>query len=288
MKHTFIQAPPRKIPWTVTVPVLMEGPLSLFGWVFFIFGTLVFSLFFQVGGGSEKLLFLGTPVSTRARVSDTLPTDSSVNGLTVWEILYTYDAPGGPYEGRAYAETEIPGLGDNLGIEYLEENPGLSRPLEYRAGAVPEIFLLIPLLFPLIGLIILVVNLVKGIKSLEILKIGETAMGVLKHQESTGTRINGRPLMRYWFEFRALGQTWEAKGETLGRELLDDEEELLFYDPKNPQHAVMADSLPGRPGVDDQGHYVGHLPSALAALIPPALFFLLHYLLQTYIIQELL
>ena len=90
----------------------------------------------------------------------------------------------------------------------------------------------------------------------------------------TNTRINNIPVYKFTFEFIADdGGTYEAIAKThLTRNLEDENKEPLLYDQYNPSYAIMLDSLPGSPGIDDMGNFqTKNYITAILSLIIPAL-----------------
>ncbi|TPW19896.1 MAG: hypothetical protein FD126_2226 [Elusimicrobia bacterium] len=114
----------------------------------------------------------------------------------------------------------------------------------------PMLFMLV---FPAIGLTMMSVGVRKGLRALRLLTHGIPAQGRFVCQEATNVRINDTPVMAMTFEFKTVdGRTARCMAKTHEtRELQDDAEEPLVYDPEDPSRAVLLDELPGRPRITE-------------------------------------
>jgi hypothetical protein len=129
-------------------------------------------------------------------------------------------------------------------------------------------------IFPLVGLGFMVAGLRNGFKANRLLAHGKVGLGVLISKEATNTRINEQPVYKLTFEFTdEYGSHYEAVSKTHQPYVLEDEpEERLLYDPHNPAYAVMLDSLPGGPDIDEMGNIQpASLTRGLLVLILPVL-----------------
>ena len=82
---------------------------------------------------------------------------------------------------------------------------------------------------------------------------GIPAMGRFVGETKTNVHINDTPVMAMTFEFKTVdGRTARCVAKTHEtRELRDDAEEPLVYDPEDPAIAVLLDELPGRPRITE-------------------------------------
>jgi hypothetical protein len=132
---------------------------------------------------------------------------------------------------------------------------------------------LIPFVFPLIGLVFIILGIRKGIKGNRLLAYGRLGTGRLKSKVGTSAKVNGQPVYKLTFEFvTPEGATYEAVAKTHQPEKLEDEAtEPLLYDPVLPSYAAMLDDLPGSPRIDETGSIrAGSALSALLSLVVPA------------------
>jgi hypothetical protein len=105
---------------------------------------------------------------------------------------------------------------------------------------------MIVLIFPAIGLLMLFFGTKKVLKTIGVLKVGKFAGGKLLGMKPTNTKINDQTVYAMTFEFTAQnGKQYQCVAKTHKTyDLEDDDEEQLFYDPNNPENAVLVDTLP--------------------------------------------
>jgi hypothetical protein len=263
----------RSIPLALKIKVMFGGFTSQFGWIFFGFGMIFVFVFVMNIDFSDFYLGESSPVA-QARVISAEATNSSVNKRRIYACKYEFTTPDGQkVQGTSYTTGGLPNPGDIVEVEYLATKPSYSRIKGMDQGAFP-IFVLFVLIFPLIGLIFIITNIFNALKAFRILKDGVIAYGQLVRTELTNTRINNNQVVRYFFEFTAQdGQKYEAKAETHNPyAILDERKEMIFYDSLDPKKAVIKDSLPGHPRLNDDGSFVDEgLASALVYLILPAI-----------------
>ncbi len=271
--------PPRSVPPTVRVAALFGGIVNQFGWLFFGFGMIFVWVFVPDIDFTSWYRFRGDVATAQGTVTAVRKTHMSENNVEVYEIRYAFAADDGRrYEGTSYMTGARYGDGQAVDVEYRKDGPGVSRIQGARRGAAP-IWVSFVLVFPLIGLVLIVAGLKKGIKANRLLGRGKLGLGTLKSKEPTNTSINDQPVYKLTFEFAAEdGQTYEVVAKTHETRLLeDDAEERLLYDPWNPRYAAMLDNLPGAPEIDQMGHLKSAGPlRGLAVLILPLLTLLGH------------
>jgi hypothetical protein len=130
------------------------------------------------------------------------------------------------------------------------------------------------LIFPLIGAGFLIPGLIQGRKANRLLANGKVALGTFQSKVPTNTRVGDRTVYKLTFEFTTdTGQTCQAVTRTYQPELLENgEQHEVDYDPLTPSYAVMVDSLPGSPRIDERGVIQSAgLGSALRVSLLPAI-----------------
>ena len=191
---------------------------------------------------------------------------------------YAYVAAGDSLRGRAY----LPGGGMEVGtsviVEYQADEPQVSRIPGTRRKAFGS-WVLVVLLFPLVGLGFILFSLRKNFKAVDLVVNGQFARGKLIKREPTNTKINEQMVYKYTFSFVAPedGKTYEVVAKTHLRHTLEDEEtERLLYARVDPAHAVMYDSISGAPAILPDGNLEAVFPKKWMVLIVPGLTILLH------------
>lgn len=272
-----VSPPPRTLPPTLGARLLLGGFLNQFGWCFVAFG-MVFVWIFDAGAGIvEWLRFQGDVATAEGVVTGSRRTSFSINEVPVYETSYEFSLPhDGSVHGRSYATGAWLNEGQSVTVEYLDgyaragDRP-VSRIRGMRASRAGTLVTFI-FLFPIIGFGMAAFGLRRGIRARRLLTIGEVTRGILVRTEATNVKINNRPVMRLVFEFEApRGGTYEVEARTHEPERLQDEErELLVFDAREPEEAVMLDELPCQPRVGPGGQF-----EASSAGVPAALYLLL-------------
>ena len=180
-------------------------------------------------------------------VSQVHTTGSSVNEMPVYRFVYDYTtATGEKYKGQSFGTDVYISKGSQVNVQYVEDNPEISRIEGTTKGSFPVWVLFFILIFPVIGYILLYVGIRKNLKFINLLKYGKIGMGTFKNKEATGGKVNNHTIMRYFFDFQADdGQMYIATGDTHHYHRLEDEpQEKLVYNPAYPHENVLIDSLP--------------------------------------------
>lgn len=263
----------RLVPLGLQIKILLGGATNFIGWIFFGIGMIVTIVF--VGNTDFSVLYFGeNPATTTGTVTHTFSTNASVNDKLVLACEYEYRSPSGDMlTGVSYKTGRVPAIGSEVTIEYLENSPDYSRIQGMSKGMVP-LWILFVLIFPIIGISFLSVNILKALKNIQLLKNGSITKGRFIRKEATNVSINKRRVYKLFFEFEAEdGQTYEAIAKSHRyHNLIDEEEETLFYNRDFPQKAVLKDSLPSSALLRPDGTFEEpNLFSVLLSLILPLL-----------------
>lgn len=110
-------------------------------------------------------------------------------------------------------------------------------------------------LFPLLGLVLALRGIPRGLRRINLLRSGRPALGRLVDRRETNLTINDEPVIALTFEFTTEdGATARVVERTHRPQLLeDDAEEPLLYDAGWPERAALLGHLPGTPRVDSHG-----------------------------------
>lgn len=272
--------PPRAVPLPVQLRVLFGGMVSQMGWLFLGFGLIFVWVFAVNVDFSGPLRLIMRQVETRGQVTAIEDTniseggDDDSPGTPIYRILYRFAGPGGrTLEGESFSVGTDLQPGDAVRVEYAASNPENSRIAGLRQAPLP-LFGMFVIIFPLIGLVMVVYSLMEGIKGIQLLRGGELAQATLISAEPTSMSVNNRPVVRLTFDFTdADGRLHEVASRTTHPELLQDQQtEPVLYDPRRPDHAVMLDALPGSPRLMADGSMQIEAPqSAYLLAIVPAL-----------------
>ena len=259
--HTDLAPRPRVVPTSVRVCLLLGGGMNLAGWLV-VFVGMVFVWIFGVHADlPARYQFRGEVETAEGKVTRTERTAfteggrRNSRGARVFANYYTFPAPDGELRtGVSYARGVELEKGAIVTIELPKGKPALSRIRGMRRGMLSP-WAAIVCVIPVVGAILVLCGVWRGLRARALLAEGEMGLGVLKSKTPTAARVNRRTVYRLVFEFQARdGRTYEAVAKThMPEQLEDDEQERLLYDPRKPSRAVMMDSLPGRPTTDRHG-----------------------------------
>ena len=261
--------PPRPVPFSISLLASLNAAAQI-GW--FITGFT--SIFFWTFAGNADVSFLtfhGTMASSGV-VTGVESTQARENRQTVRANHYDYSVAGRTFSGTSYSTGETVAKGDRVAIEYTPGSPQRSRIVGQRRSIFSAAALFV-LIFPAIGLGIVIAATRWGNRRGRLLRDGVFTTGVLKSKRATNTTVNKRRVYELSFEFTARdGRKFEAKARTSDTARLEDErEEPLLYDPEKPEDAVMLDEAPTRPQFDDTGALMARPTAAFLAMIIPAI-----------------
>ena len=261
---SFLAPPPRPVPLTLRIPVVLGGLLQQFGWMFAFIGTLGLVAFVVAGGVFEGLAkstaYSGPTKTVQGVVLGSFSTGAEVNERDVVRYLFEYKVDGLAVVGECYTTGWLYDDGDEVNVDYLVSDPSLALIQGGRWSQFPHWVALLILIFPAVGATLGFVGLRQGLAASRLLTYGRVATGELLSKEDSGSRVNDHIVYNYTFRFTAesTGREHLATASTHEEDLLEDEEqELLLYLPSHPETAVLFDSLPGKPSISAQGKLEG-------------------------------
>ncbi|HEY3298406.1 MAG TPA: hypothetical protein VGK34_07090 [Armatimonadota bacterium] len=276
----YLPPPPRSVPWYIALSAIFGKGVTQFGWVFFGFG-LIFVWIFSAQTDFSRPIFWGGVDVVQGRILTTAGTNVSMNHSAIYGFTYSYrDAQGMEQKGKSYTAWQRYNPGEQCTVEIAKWNHSFTR--IQGAGRSPlGLFGLFPVLFPLIGLLIIASAFWKGLKGIRLIKTGNFAYAKYTHAKRATDLVkehaknaprcneeNERQVYRLYFTFTTSdGRTCETYTDSAyPKELHDEKYEMLVYNPEKPEDAVLLDSLPGKIRVDDDGRLVMKQGSPLGAL----------------------
>ncbi len=233
----------RNIPFWVGIVMFLSKPLSIFGLVFFIMGG--FATYMMSGDVLFKQQNIEDNDPITKGIITRVKTVSDEEGTTTYIHFYKFITDRGETIRNSSEHFKIIAEpGDTLSVQYNPDNPGKSRFTDFEEMDLS--YLYIVLLFPLVGIIIIVFGLIDVMKKVRIMRIGHTAYGTFEGKEATGVRINDRNVYAMFFKFTAPnGKEYKITTKTHQKKRLqDDEKELIIFDLQNPNKAFPVDVLP--------------------------------------------
>lgn len=252
--ETFLrQQPPREVPSNIRQRRTRAHGLLLMtviGGCFLVFGGVFSAIFFPWKLASEIRLDLGHGQQAVAEVTDRQQTSMSVNERRVHQLHYHFQtASGQPIQGSCYCHAKVPQAGDQVDVDYLPENPHANRltggrinPFGYFGSFV--------ILFPLIGLTIMLGAVMHRRREMRILRWGRFTMATVADVQATNVSVNHdvRHRITLHCDDPELPQSVQFHGYAddvrIARERLDAGEPVgVLYDPSKPSRMIFAESL---------------------------------------------
>lgn len=209
----------RCIPLSARILILFGGYLSIFAWGFLGIGMMAFWAFTMNGDFRAPLFLEGSETST-GRILSIGSTNFSVDeGEVIKSYSYIYSTPGEQvYKGISYGVGYFFKQGDTVTIEYLRNNPSVSRIQGMNGSPISFVVAVLTCLFPLIGIVLLVAIWIAGKKSLRLLE-------------------------------------WGVVGEHIEVQSLDGSTRMMpvLHDPSDSSKLLRPDTLPGKPVISSSG-----------------------------------
>lgn len=239
---------PRSVSPGVRIGIFFGYPLALFGLVFFLFGSVFLVAFGAQADFRSPLRFSNSDPVVAGYLTGRQETNASSNKKRIHEYRYRYAVGSERYQGKSFDTYQSFKIGDDVLVQYVEGNPGLSRIAGMRAAPFPWWIALFTGIFPSIGGTMLYFAFKRYRRNVGLVVGGVVTTGAVTRKEATSTRVNKQTVYQVFFRFRSMdGREHEACVSThLTDDLGDERDEPLVYDPVDPARAVLLDSLPPR------------------------------------------
>jgi len=250
-----LEPPPRHLPPVLALRLLFGGFHTQFGWLVFVLGM----AFVCAGMEDSEIVTLCRSLGGFERapgwVNESTATGALENNRPVFAVEFFFVDRG---RGRS-AVSHVAGSKlerqTAITVEYSTRDPSYARIVEVGAYLPGLSVLWWFSIIPMIGLIVAGRGWRSGWKACTLLKCGKVGWGRFVGREETRTRVNGRPVIAFIFEFETdEGQRHRIVARTTKPAPLEnDPMEQLVYDPRDPRRATMIDHLPGAPRIDSEG-----------------------------------
>jgi len=261
--------PPRNVPISLAVTTAVG---SIIAWLLLAFSSLFFWLF-CTRADLSFMTFRPPYEEAQGTVRAIKTTGASEDRQKIVRVDYSYRVAGEELQGISYRLAPGPEAGEQVTVEYLPNAPRKSRIAGMRRDLWSPWILLVAL-FPAGCLIFVIISVRTGLRRCQLLGLGMVTTGKLIDKRRTSATINKQRVYELIFEFHSYdGRQFTTSARSHRTERLEDEhEEPLLYDPLDPSKAVLVDSLPSRPELDEAGNLRGApAPFVLFALSLPAL-----------------
>lgn len=236
----------RDLPLRLKLKVIFGNPLTIIGLAFLII-SIPFVIVFVGNSDFRSLKFNRNSPVIEGTIDKVTATNSTVNNQRVYKYTYNFRRPDGtPQTGVSFTEGKIYQEGEKVDIEYVYDEPAISRIKGMKTSTFDLWVFLIILPFIIVGGILFGLSFNKSMKAIKLLRYGTVAYGKLIESNPTNTTINKRRVYKMLFEFTARdNKKYIAEARSHTPEYLSDEkEEKLVYNIYKPNDAVLIDSLP--------------------------------------------
>lgn len=267
--------PPRVLPDSMAVRMLIGSVRSQIGWLVIGFGSIFFWGFAWQGDYSGWRFNPHQARRTYGTVMFCRQTHMSEGGskgrggTPIYENRYSYSVSSQPFEGSSYA-VGLCRAGATVEVQYLQQEPGFSRIVGMRRQPLSPWAAMVALL-PGTGVLMVLSGFLRGRTHLRLLREGLPATARLVSKNRTYAQTNGSSVYRLTFEYTPQSggprrttirdnrpSAFEGKGEN-----------LLLYDPADPGCAALLASMPGAIAAGARGQPATRASSAF--LILPAI-----------------
>ena len=203
--------PPREFPFSAA-PFGVRF-LLLFGLIWAAVGIIVTTVFSAIGGPPWADWVLDSRgVTADAAFVDARETSTRVNGRSQYELTVRAEETELHVRTTDFTLVDRAKAGQPVRVTWDRQDPGLAR-LDGERASLFGPFILIPGFFGVSGVVMVVLALVRVTRLRAIYRDGEAAQASIVAVESTSMRVNGQPMFRVRYEFRAGVDT--ASGSSL-------------------------------------------------------------------------
>ena len=244
-----LKPPPREVPLGIKITELFGDTTAFIGWMFVLVG-MPFVWIFGMNSDFSGWRYRGQLETAAARVSACRGTSFTEGGRNhrgghrVYETEFFFQDHGKTIVASSYGWSCYQ-AGQDAPVEFPPGRPELARIRGYRR-AILDPWGGFVFIFPLIGLVLVVVSLRQGLRDIRLLSAGIVSRGAVVGQRATNTTVNNRRVWELDVSFKdAFGKPVLFKTRTCFPEKLTAEgAHTVFYDPDRPEDAIAVDSLP--------------------------------------------
>jgi len=238
----------KKLPPFQKFSLLINGNTGLI-----VFGILIFGIIMSYNAVEkidiEELTYLNkeTLIGKGKIVAVFEASYSEEEEVTSYGYDYVFFSPIGDLNWTSYDNQRLYKAGDAVEIEYSSIRPSVNR-ISGMSNSTDDSYFGILLFIgvTLISLICLIVYFVKGLRKIKIISNGTIVEGLLFNKIETNTEVNEKRVYKMIFRYMANdGKVYDTIVKTHKTSKLEDEHsEKIIYHTKNPNQAVVVDSLP--------------------------------------------
>lgn len=251
--------PPRLVTFSTQLVLLLRYDATVnFGWVFACFGMLFCILFIPMGlSALPDVTHRNFTPAGKGEVIAVEETNCTIGDVKVYRFLFKLHGENEASKENAsvIAQSTMPccyfvgkryNHGDEVEIERCGDVLRIKGASLTQMGGSFLTVAFLPVIFPAIGMLLVLRGAAAGNKAIELLRDGEIGQARFVEMNPSGESLNKHPVMKLHYKFTATdGIVYDAYAKALDtHRLTDDTAEPLLYDVMNPARSVLLDSLP--------------------------------------------
>ena len=219
----------RRISAKISFKVLSKGFLVKFGSFFFF---IVEILYIPFTPNFKDFKFSDDTPTIEGRITDIIETSSSIGDNKIYKYEFVYIVDSIKYFNKSYFSEEKEY--DVVSIEYMVDNPSISRIKGMTVGVVsPGVFFII-LFMQLIGFVMFVIGFLSNLWNLKLMKIGQLAYLKVTSSKEVIKKNFAYFELKYFFidvdnkKIESIYQSIDSKFDYA----------LIMYNPRNPDSFI--------------------------------------------------
>ena len=222
-----------------------SGHALFVGWIFAVVGlTIILGICTSLG--LDDIVPRSWSDAGTAKITQVLETSTMVNDDRI--LAYHFQATDTGAEnvsGVSYGRQGKHKVDDEVALQRAGNRYRI-KGLNTTKGGMASLFgMAFCSVFVIVGLAFPAYSWHVGSKSARLLSDGEPAKAIFVDMNPTGTVVNNAPVMKVNFKYRVDGQEYTTSANAVDpSRLIDDDCEVVFYNPMNPEQAIVWDGLP--------------------------------------------
>ena len=206
----------------------------------------LFLAFFDFAGISLNWRLDSNPARIEGAISGVEYTGVEINESPVYRFDYVFVSPEiGEWYGKSYDSNESLDFGDTVAVLYNESDPGTNKieGMDATVSGYLGAILFAVFFFPLALIARYLIK--RGRAKMSILNNANVAHAKLVNTSTTGVKINDEDVYKLEFQYEVSGTSYDVVTKTTDiRKLTDEPTEMIVYDQRKPENAIIVDSLP--------------------------------------------
>lgn len=248
---------PRTLAPQTIKSIYLSGLFSAIGWLFIAIGFIVFFSLLAATDARYACSAAHKWGETTATVTGVKPKYSKKkHTIQYYRYEFEFMVADKKYTNTSQSQNVQTNITSTAPIRYLLSNPNTSGIIGMRMGTMPLIIPFVMLIFPILGLLLLISNHYQKRKIIHLLQNGLVAYAQFFHKKMTNDKTNNKRHAEYSFKFEVADKTYFAKTRTPHYDTIEDEEkELILYSPENPAQNFVYEGDHWIPTINSKGEF---------------------------------